>query len=78
MTAPVHQAHLPEGTACFLDADRGDRALVVRWETSEGGADIVILSLWRANECLGTFRLARDEVAALLTTLSAGLAATTR
>ena len=78
MTAPVRQAHVPEGTACFLDADRRDRALVVRWEASEAGRDMVVLSLWRASECLGTCRLARDEVASLLTTLSAGLAATTR
>lgn len=54
----------------YLDA-RGDaRALKVSWHTE---ADLVILSLWRDAICTGTFRLAIDEVPALIDLLREGL-----
>ena len=63
-------APLPAGVEVFLDA-RGDaRSLRVRWHHEDG---LVLLSLWRAGECTGTFRLAVDEVPLLVETLRAGL-----
>jgi hypothetical protein len=60
----------PPGAEFFLDT-RGDaRSLRVRWHHSDG---LVLLSLWRGGECTGTFRLAVDEVPALIDALRAGL-----
>jgi hypothetical protein len=54
----------------FLDA-RGDaRALRVSWHRDVG---VVVLSLWRGQVCVGTFRLAMDEVPVLIEALRAGL-----
>jgi hypothetical protein len=58
------------GAEFFLDA-RGDaRSLRVRWHREQG---LVVLSLWRGRECTGTFRLAMDEVPALIDALRAGM-----
>ncbi len=66
-------APLPLGAEFFLDA-RGDaRSLRVRWHHDDG---LVVLSLWRGQECTGTFRLAVDEVPVLVEALRAGLDAT--
>ena len=54
----------------FLDARGGKRALRVSWHHESG---LVVLSLWRANVCAGSFRLAVDEVPALIEMLRAGL-----
>jgi hypothetical protein len=60
----------PLGAEFFLDT-RGDaRSLRVRWHSSDG---LVLLSLWRGGECTGTFRLAVEEVPALIDALRAGL-----
>jgi hypothetical protein len=54
----------------FIDARGGDRALRVSWHHEKG---LVVLSLWRDNMCAGSFRLAVDEVPALIDLLRAGL-----
>lgn len=61
---------LPESGSIFLD-DRGQhRALRVSWHHD---TDLVVLSLWRANVCSGTFRLTVDEVPTLIDLLRSGL-----
>ncbi len=58
------------GAEFFLDA-RGDaRSLRVRWHREHG---LVVLSLWRGEECTGTFRLPVEEVPILVEALRAGL-----
>ncbi len=61
---------LPETGSIYLDARGGDRALRVTWHHESG---LVVLSLWRENVCAGSFRLAIDEVPALIDLLRAGL-----
>lgn len=61
---------LPEQGSIFLDARGADRALRVTWHHESG---LVVLSLWRENVCSGTFRLAIDEVPALIDMLRSGL-----
>jgi hypothetical protein len=61
---------LPETGSIFLDARGGDRALRVSWHEEAG---LVVLSLWRANVCAGSFRLGIDEVPALIEMLRTGL-----
>jgi hypothetical protein len=61
---------LPATGEIFLDARGGDRALRVSWHHE---AELVVLSLWRDNVCAGSFRLAVDEVPALIDLLRAGL-----
>ena len=61
---------LPRTGSIFLDARGGDRALRVSWHHESG---LVVLSLWRDNVCAGSFRLAVDEVPALIDMLRAGL-----
>ena len=63
-------SHPSLGAEFFLDT-RGDaRSLRVRWHHEDG---LVLLSLWRGNECTGTFRLPIDEVPGLIDALRAGL-----
>jgi hypothetical protein len=54
----------------FLDERGDDRALRLSWH---GEADLVVLSLWHDNVCVGSFRLAIDEVPDLIAFLSSGL-----
>ena len=61
---------LPDQGQVFLDARGDDRALRVSWHTE---VDLVILSLWRDNVCVGSFRLSVDEVPDLIAMLRAGL-----
>ena len=61
---------VPAAASIFLDARGADRALRVSWHTE---ADLVVLSMWRENVCVGSFRLAIDEVPDLIAFLSAGL-----
>ena len=61
---------LPHTGSIFLDARGGGRALRVSWHHESG---LVVLSLWRDNLCAGSFRLAVDEVPALIDMLRAGL-----
>jgi hypothetical protein len=63
-------APVPAAASIFLDARGADRALRVSWHTE---ADLVVLSMWRENVCVGSFRLAIDEVPDLIGFLSAGL-----
>ena len=62
----------PERGVVFLDARGSDRALRVSWHHDAG---VVVLSLWRADTCTGTFRLIAEDVPGLLAALSSGLAA---
>ena len=61
---------IPAAASIFLDARGADRALRVSWHSE---ADLVVLSMWRENVCVGSFRLAIDEVPELIAFLSAGL-----
>jgi hypothetical protein len=69
--AGVHP--LPTHGGVFLD-DRGEeRSLRVTWHHDHGFDGIVVLSLWRGGECVGTFRLEADEVEGLIEALRSGL-----
>jgi len=61
---------LPARGDVFLDARDEGRALRLSWH-HEG--EVVVLSLWRADTCAATFRLAKDDVPALVAALVAGL-----
>ena len=61
---------VPAAATIHLDARGADRALRVSWHSE---ADLVVLSMWRDNVCVGSFRLAVDEVPGLIAFLSAGL-----
>jgi len=63
---------LPVRGDILLDARGQGRALRVSWHHE---ASIVVLSLWQNDGCLGTFRLAKQDVPALIRTLVDGLAA---
>ena len=68
--AGVHP--LPTHGGVFLD-DRGEeRSLRVTWHHDHGFDGIVVLSLWRGGECVGTFRLEADEVEGLVAALRSG------
>ena len=56
----------------FPDTRGTERALRVSWHPEAG---LVVLSLWREDRCVGTFRLEAGEVPALVNTLVTGLAA---
>jgi hypothetical protein len=58
--------------AVFLDGRGDDRALRMSWHSE---AELVVLSMWRENVCVGTFRLAASEVPAMIAFLSSGFAA---
>jgi hypothetical protein len=62
---------LPSTGSVFLDARGGDRALRASWHRE---AAVVVLSLWRSNVCVASFRLATDEVPDLIDMLVEGLA----
>ena len=63
-------APVPDGVEYFLDA-RGDaRALRVSWHPEN---DLVVLSMWRGQECVSSFRLSVDEVPGLIAALREGL-----
>ncbi len=61
---------LPSAGSVFFDARGGGRALRVSWHSE---TEIVVLSLWRENVCIGSFRLSIDEVPDLIELLRAGL-----
>lgn len=63
-------APFPAAASIFLDARGADRALRVSWHTE---SDLVVLSMWRENVCVGSFRLTIEEVPDLIAFLSAGL-----
>ncbi len=61
---------LPAAGSVFFDARGDSRALRVSWHSE---SEMVVLSLWRDNVCVGSFRLAVDEVPDLIELLRAGL-----
>jgi hypothetical protein len=66
----VTPSWLPHGGGIFLDDRGAHRALRVSWHHDDG---LVVLSLWRGGLCTGTFRLAIDELPALVEVLRSGL-----
>ena len=63
-------ASLPASGDVYFDARGEGRTLRVSWHHADG---LVILSLWHDNVCVGSFRLAADDVPALVEALVAGL-----
>ncbi len=62
--------HLPAAGSVFFDARGDGRALRVSWHAE---SDMVVLSLWRDTVCVGSFRLAVDEVPDFIDMLREGL-----
>lgn len=62
---------LPASGAVLADVRGGGRWMRVTWHEE---ADLVVLSLWRDNSCVGTLRLDRQDVPDLVNALVAGLA----
>ncbi len=54
----------------FLDARGNGRAMRLTWHHE---ADLVVLSLWRADTCAGTFRLAKEDVNEFIDALIEGV-----
>ena len=54
----------------FLDARGDDRALRMSWHAEAG---LVVLSMWRENVCVGSFRLDVEDVPEMITFLCASL-----
>lgn len=68
----------PRVGSVYLDARGDGRALRVTWhheEQPDGPTGVVVLSLWRENVCVGTFRMPAEEVPDLVDALRAGLQA---
>ncbi len=61
---------LPAAGSVFFDARGDGRALRVSWHSE---SEMVVLSLWRDNVCVGSFRLSVDEVPDMIDLLRAGL-----
>jgi hypothetical protein len=61
---------LPAVGEVFLDARGGARSLRVSWHDENG---LVVLSLWRAGVCAGSFRLPVEDVPDLIEVLRGGL-----
>ena len=71
----------PTETTIFVDPRGGDRALRITWHhdvadspDALASAGMVVISLWRANLCVGSFRLEAHEVPGLVHALTKGLA----
>ena len=64
-------AALPTRGGIFADARGEDRLLRVTWHHEVG---VAVLSLWRDDLCVGSFRLAGEDVPALVNMLVDGLA----
>lgn len=67
----VQVVALPAQTRLLFDARGADRSLRVSRHDEAG---VVVLSLWRDDRCVGTCRLAPDDVRDLLHTLVDDLA----
>ena len=63
---------LPIRGEVVVDARGGARALRVSWHPEQG---VVVLSVWRANTCVGTVQVDPAEVPHLVDILVRGLAA---
>ena len=68
MTPPL--VPLPLRGDVFLDARGADRGMRVSWHHEQG---LVVVSLWRADTCIGTLQLPREEVPRLIAALADGL-----
>ena len=79
-----HVTPLPSAGEVFLDPRGSGRALRVSWHAGRGqgsdgpgqggaGQDLVVLSLWSGGTCTGSFRLAAEDVPALVNVLRRGL-----
>lgn len=62
----------PAAGTVLPDARGEARVLRVNWHAAE---DVVVLSTWRAEQCVATVRLAPAAAAALVAALADGLAA---
>jgi hypothetical protein len=62
---------LPSRGDVFLDGRGSDRGMRVSWHHEQG---VVVVSLWRADTCIGTLQLPREEVPRLIVALAGGLA----
>jgi hypothetical protein len=62
---------LPSSGELVSDARGGGRWMRVTWHDE---ADLVVLSLWKQASCVGTLRLERSQVPALVNALVSGLA----
>ena len=75
MTAPRgsegNVVALPSSGEILPDQRGGGRWMRVTWHDEVG---VVVLSLWRETGCVGTVRLDRSQVPALVTALVDGLA----
>ena len=75
MTAPgVGESNvvaLPSSGEIIPDQRGGGRWMRVTWHDEVG---VVVLSLWRETGCVGTMRVDRNQVPALVTALVDGLA----
>jgi hypothetical protein len=63
---------LPASGGVLFDARDDGRSLRVGWHPSQ---HLVVLSVWRTNQCVATCQLTRADAAALVADLAAGLAA---
>ncbi len=64
---------LPSCGEVFLDADDERRLLRASWQRDDT-EDAVVLSIWRDEDCVSTFRLAAEDVLELVRVLVEGLA----
>lgn len=71
MTRMGQMAALVEDGLMLADAQRAGRALRVTWHHER---DVVVLSLWQAESCIGSFRLETAGVPTLVAALVQGLA----
>ena len=61
---------LPVHGEVFVDARGGDRTLRVSWHRPHTPDGVVVLSLWRDDTCVGSFRLRPRDVPLLVDMLS--------
>ncbi|MGI9155148.1 MAG: hypothetical protein ACR2FG_00695 [Marmoricola sp.] len=71
---PLPRRSPPQTVGAFLDARNGGRALRVTWhhQTAPHGS-VVLLSLWREEVCVASFRLFAADVPDLVDALRSGL-----
>jgi hypothetical protein len=62
---------LPRHGEVFTDAYDPTRAFRISWHPTE---HVFVLSIWHGERCVGTFRLSREQVPALVSTLVGPLA----
>ena len=60
---------VPDHGEVFADARGDGRTLRVTWHPED---ELVVLSLWKAGRCIGTFRLRTEDLPQMLTALTDG------